>query len=233
MLPSNSEAPSFCDLRALALKRFGKRPCLWQLKVAKAFLQKDRDIVCIAGTSLGKTMSFWLPLLWKKGLQIIVTPLNQLGKQNVDSLAKAGMQSISISGETASWSNFRDIEDLKYLVIIVSPEQLMKPGGEFEKLLRKPEFAKQIIGFVFDEAHCVTSWVNGDIAGFSHPKVDAHFLRAHLPGLSEKLLCAAGQMKYMRCRGEVMFLSTRDPQTLSELAHKPELVPTLLDILRS
>lgn len=29
------------------------------------------------------------------------------------------------------------------------------------------------------------------------------------------------------------FLSTRDLQTLSELAHKPELVPTLLDILRS
>ncbi|KAG1802203.1 uncharacterized protein HD556DRAFT_1228226, partial [Suillus plorans] len=67
-------------------------PCLWQMKVAKAFLQKDRDIVCIAGTSLGKTMSFWLPLLWKKGLQIIVTPLNQLGKQNVDSLAKASVE---------------------------------------------------------------------------------------------------------------------------------------------
>lgn len=30
-----------------------------------------------------------------------------------------------------------------------------------------------------------------------------------------------------------VFLSTRDPQTLSELAHKPELVPTLLDILHS
>ncbi|KAG2140575.1 hypothetical protein DEU56DRAFT_900794 [Suillus clintonianus] len=29
------------------------------------------------------------------------------------------------------------------------------------------------------------------------------------------------------------FLSTRDPQTLSEVAHKPELVPTLLEILRS
>ncbi|KAG2148115.1 P-loop containing nucleoside triphosphate hydrolase protein [Suillus clintonianus] len=157
-LPSNSEAPSFADLRALALECFGKRPCLWQMKVAKAFVQKDRDIVCIAGTSLGKTMSFWLPLLLKKGLQIIVTPLNQLGKQNVDSLAKAGMQSISISAETASWSNFRDIEDMKYLVVIVSPEQLMKPGGEFEKLLHKPEFASQIIRFIFDEAHCITSW---------------------------------------------------------------------------
>jgi superfamily II DNA helicase RecQ len=34
----------------------------------------------------------------------------------------------------------------------------MKPGGEFEKLLCKPEFAEQIIGFIFDEAHCITSW---------------------------------------------------------------------------
>jgi superfamily II DNA helicase RecQ len=34
----------------------------------------------------------------------------------------------------------------------------MKPGGEFEKLLRKREFASDIIGIVFDEAHCITSW---------------------------------------------------------------------------
>ncbi|KIJ10663.1 hypothetical protein PAXINDRAFT_85716, partial [Paxillus involutus ATCC 200175] len=46
----------------------------------------------------------------------------------------------------------------KYRTIIVSPEQLMKPRGEFEKLLRKPEFASHIVGFVFDEAHCITSW---------------------------------------------------------------------------
>ncbi|KAG1779458.1 hypothetical protein EV702DRAFT_1043879 [Suillus placidus] len=45
--------------------------------------------------------------------------------------------------------------------------------------------------------------VDGDIAGFSHPAADAHFLRAHLSGLSEKLLCVAGQMKYMRCRANI------------------------------
>ncbi|KAG2341217.1 hypothetical protein BDR05DRAFT_888523, partial [Suillus weaverae] len=28
----------------------------------------------------------------------------------------------------------------------------------FEKLLQKPTFALQIMGFVFDEAHCITSW---------------------------------------------------------------------------
>ncbi|KAG1791144.1 uncharacterized protein BJ212DRAFT_1237273, partial [Suillus subaureus] len=42
---------------------FGKWPCLWQMKVAKAFIQKDRDIVCITSMSLGKTMTFWMPLL--------------------------------------------------------------------------------------------------------------------------------------------------------------------------
>ncbi|KAG2079381.1 P-loop containing nucleoside triphosphate hydrolase protein [Suillus cothurnatus] len=103
-------------------------------------------------------MSFWMPLLFKPGIQIIVTPLNQLGKQNVDSLAKAGMQSIAISAETATWSNFRDIEDMKYCAVIISPEQLMKPGGEFEKMLHKLEFASRVIGIVFDEAHCITSW---------------------------------------------------------------------------
>ncbi|KIK72854.1 hypothetical protein PAXRUDRAFT_179790, partial [Paxillus rubicundulus Ve08.2h10] len=53
---------------------------LWQLKIAEAFLKGDHDIVCIAGMSMGKTLSFWLPLLfWPLGIQIVVTTLNQLG----------------------------------------------------------------------------------------------------------------------------------------------------------
>ncbi|KIK75692.1 hypothetical protein PAXRUDRAFT_172005, partial [Paxillus rubicundulus Ve08.2h10] len=42
--------------------------------------------------------------------------------------------------------------------ILVSPEQLMKPGSEFEKLLVKPAFVSHIISFVFDEVHCIMSW---------------------------------------------------------------------------
>ncbi|KIM60426.1 hypothetical protein SCLCIDRAFT_16348 [Scleroderma citrinum Foug A] len=83
---------------------------------------------------MGKTLTFWLPLLFcATGIQIVVTPLNQLSQQNA-------------------------VANLKYRAIIVSPEQLMKPGGEFDKLLTKPEFVSHIIGFVFDEAHCIISW---------------------------------------------------------------------------
>ncbi|KIO07256.1 hypothetical protein M404DRAFT_136227, partial [Pisolithus tinctorius Marx 270] len=56
--------------------------CLWQAKAAQAFLQGDKDTVCIAGTSMGKTLTFWTPLLFHlEAIQIIITPLNQLGKQ--------------------------------------------------------------------------------------------------------------------------------------------------------
>ncbi|KAG2339201.1 hypothetical protein BDR05DRAFT_834674, partial [Suillus weaverae] len=51
-------------------------PCLWQIKITQAFIKTNHDIACIAGTSMGKTMTFWMPLLFKPGLQIIVTPLN-------------------------------------------------------------------------------------------------------------------------------------------------------------
>ncbi|KAF9222188.1 hypothetical protein BS17DRAFT_636574, partial [Gyrodon lividus] len=63
-------------------------PCLWQLKVAEALLKGDQDVLCVAGTRMGKTLTFWMPLLFRvDGIQVIVTPLNMLGKQNAASLA--------------------------------------------------------------------------------------------------------------------------------------------------
>ncbi|KAG1779314.1 hypothetical protein EV702DRAFT_1195288 [Suillus placidus] len=131
-----AEAPSFSAIREKLQNHFSKRACLWQLKVTDVFLQNDHDIICIAGTGMGKTLAFWSPLaLNDTGILIVVTPLNQLGEQSISFLKKAGIQSISISAETASMANFRGIEDSHYCAIITSPEQLMKPSGEFEKLL--------------------------------------------------------------------------------------------------
>jgi superfamily II DNA helicase RecQ len=111
-LPTLNDAanpPSLEEIRQQTLKVFHVRPCLWQLKVVEAILQGEKHIMSIAGTGMGKTLTFWMPLLFQPpgSIIIVVTPLNGLGKQNVASLEKAGLKSVFICGDTATAENFR------------------------------------------------------------------------------------------------------------------------------
>ena len=57
---------------------------------------------------MGKTLTFWIPLLFRPdGIQIIITPLNQLGKQQVEDLERIGMRAIAISANTANNDNYK------------------------------------------------------------------------------------------------------------------------------
>ncbi|KAF8238520.1 hypothetical protein L208DRAFT_1241940, partial [Tricholoma matsutake] len=89
----------------------GVHPCLWQSQIVQSILQQKNDVVSIAGMGMGKTLVFWIPILFRPpgSVQIIVTPLNLLGSQNVLSLKCA-------------------IEGLYYQAVITSPEQLTKEG---------------------------------------------------------------------------------------------------------
>ena len=94
------------EIRDLVEKRFNKRPCWYQIKVALA-LRAGKDVVTCAATGAGKTLSFWIALLMaiEKGedkMIIVVTPLNLLGKQNVNSLDQAGLCAIAVSSENAN-----------------------------------------------------------------------------------------------------------------------------------
>ncbi|KZP18846.1 hypothetical protein FIBSPDRAFT_744888 [Athelia psychrophila] len=63
--------------------KLGYEPCLWQLRVVEALLKRDEDVVCIAETGGGKTLTFMLPLEFcQDGIMIIITPLNLLGNQH-------------------------------------------------------------------------------------------------------------------------------------------------------
>ncbi len=108
-------------LREKTEAAFSVRPCLWQTKVSLAVLKGDKNVCCIAGTGSGKTMTFWMPLLLREdGIQIVVVPLNVLGKQNVDQLAKAGIPAIAITGENATEENFK----VRLYLLICNDRQL-------------------------------------------------------------------------------------------------------------
>ena len=42
---------------------FGVRPCLWQIHVVCAVLAGD-NVITIAPTGLGKSLTYWMPLLY-------------------------------------------------------------------------------------------------------------------------------------------------------------------------
>jgi superfamily II DNA helicase RecQ len=87
---------------------FHHHPCLWQIRVVQAILKNNKDIASILATGSGKTLTFWMPLLFiPEGIQIVVTLLNILGKQNVDTLAKVGINAISVMAETATATTFQ------------------------------------------------------------------------------------------------------------------------------
>ncbi|OSD04072.1 P-loop containing nucleoside triphosphate hydrolase protein [Trametes coccinea BRFM310] len=135
--------PTVAEIREWTLQHFGRRPCLWQCNVAVSLLWGNRDLVCISATCSGKTLTFWMPLLFRPdGIQVIITPLNILGEQNTLQLQQIGVKAISISGLTANANNF----------------EVFKLKGGFAKLWRNPAFRSRLISVIWDEAHCVKSW---------------------------------------------------------------------------
>jgi superfamily II DNA helicase RecQ len=145
--------------RDLVQRRLRKRPCLWQIKVGLA-LRDKKDVVGIAATGAGKTLSFYIALLLAledgiDGMVIVVTPLNILSKQNADSqmLKDAGIAAASVNVETCKTSPeifsvskvatsiwhfiliaylalFQNIEKGKYQVVIINPK-LLHPSGVY------------------------------------------------------------------------------------------------------
>ncbi|EPQ50065.1 P-loop containing nucleoside triphosphate hydrolase protein, partial [Gloeophyllum trabeum ATCC 11539] len=166
--------PSLTDIRTRVREKFGQRPCLWQLQAVQAILRRDKDVVCIAGTGSGKTLTFWMPLLFRPdGIQIVVTPLNILGEQNTRELQQNRISAIALNKKTATLRNMRDIEEGKYRAITVNPEIL---SGRFENLWKNVQFTQRLISITWDEAHCVSTW--GD---FREEYREAHRLRYIIP----------------------------------------------------
>jgi hypothetical protein len=66
---------------------------------------------------MGKTLTFWILLLFFPAchIQVVITPLNLLGRQNVELLEKAGMKAIFIGADMATSKNFLVSQFLQFL----------------------------------------------------------------------------------------------------------------------
>lgn len=95
------------ECRTVCLSTLGVSPCLWQLRTAFAVLKGDKDVICVARTGAGKSMTFYIPLVVrKKGIIIVVVPLNALASEMASRLSALGLAAIAIVASTAKAHNF-------------------------------------------------------------------------------------------------------------------------------
>ena len=125
-----------------------------QAPVIEAQLQ-GRDVLAVAPTGSGKSISYWVPAVATGGLTLVVSPLIALMKDQVDRLRAAGVAGAFINSTQERAEQVGGLQAAaagRLRLLYVAPERFSRPGF----LDRLSEL--RIVRFVVDEAHCISSW---------------------------------------------------------------------------
>jgi len=99
-----SPLPTLSVIEDKCKEIFGKTPCRFQSLLCQWQLQR-KNIISISPTGSGKTLTFWLPLVFSPtSIIIIISALNVLGDQFVAQLEEVGFPAVAVTA-----SNDNDI----------------------------------------------------------------------------------------------------------------------------
>ncbi|KAI0267689.1 P-loop containing nucleoside triphosphate hydrolase protein, partial [Gloeopeniophorella convolvens] len=177
---SSSGIPSHDDIKEKCQAIFGKTPCQFQRQLCIWQLQKQ-DIISVSPTGSGKTLTFWLPLLFSDtSITIVITALNLLGDQFVSELQAVNISAISVTSSNNNEDTFKTIQTGNFHVVILNPEIATRRGGHCEtKLWSHTVFTSRVLDVIFDEGHCIVQW--GDT--FHAEYANIGMLRYFLPNV--------------------------------------------------
>ncbi|GJE94090.1 DEAD/DEAH box helicase domain-containing protein [Phanerochaete sordida] len=138
---------------------FGWPPREWQLDIGEA-LALGLDIVLVAGTGAGKTLPFVMPVLLPENAEkmvLIVSPLNELQRDQAQRFRDAGISAAAVNGTTWNKELKEKILAREFRVLLTSPEQLFEKT-EFHEVAHTPEVMRDVVCIIADEAHTITQW---------------------------------------------------------------------------
>src|SRR5258707_9171041 len=86
------------QLQDECMGNFGWQPWWWQSEIAFKLMGLGNQI-SISATGSGKSCVFWLPMMYERGLTIIIVPLKSLGQQLADESSWEGFHVVSVTTE--------------------------------------------------------------------------------------------------------------------------------------
>jgi ATP-dependent DNA helicase RecQ len=120
-----------------------------------AAMLAGRDVLSVAPTGSGKSISYWVPAVVDGGLTLVVSPLIALMKDQVDRLTDRGVAATFINssvGPLEQRERLRRALAGEYRLLFLAPERLARPG------LMDQLATLRIRRIVVDEAHCISTW---------------------------------------------------------------------------
>ncbi len=183
-----------------------------------------RDVLSVAPTGSGKSISYWVPAVVEGGLTMVVSPLIALMKDQVDRLTDCGVAATFINSSvepSEQRDRLRRAIAGDYRLLFLAPERLGRPG--FMDRLADLRIRRIVV----DEAHCISTWghdfrpdyrlLSAAIAACGRPPV-AGFTATATPqvradiasslGLRQPFISVSGfnrpalTLRVIRCRGE-------------------------------
>jgi superfamily II DNA helicase RecQ len=116
--------------------------------------------------------------------------------QQAERFKKIGLTASAVNGETytpelhkVSHSKidlyfypkiFQEIESRQVRVLVTSPEMCIE-HDQFSKILRTPEYSKNMVAIIIDEAHCVSQWGESFQKKFAELGKLRSYVPSHVP----------------------------------------------------